>query len=106
VLVALPLLRAGAVRTRGAATIFVIVVEILLLPYYRDFENAFGHRFVSGYHVHHRVDSAIGPFDEPPTLVITTHADHWYGVATIWCVRLLFVALLFGLPVLTWRALS
>jgi hypothetical protein len=105
VLVALPLLRAGAVK-RSVATTAVIAAGLFALFHYLDFENAFGHRFVSGYHVHHRVDSAIGPFDEPPTLVITTHADHWYGVATIWCVRLLFVALLFGLPVLTWRALS
>lgn len=104
-LVALPLLRPGAVK-RSAATIVVIAAGLFALFHYLDFESAFGHRFVSGYHIHHRVDSAIGPFDEPPTLVITTHADHWYGVATIWCVRLLFVALLFGLPVLAWRALS
>jgi hypothetical protein len=90
---------------RAAATIVVIAAGVFALFHYVDFESAFGLRFVSGYHVHHRVDSAIGPFDEPPTLVITTHADHWYGVATIWCLRLLFVALLFGLPALTWRAL-
>lgn len=93
-------------RTRGAATLFVIALEILLLPHYADFERAFGRRFVSGYHVHRRVEHAIGPFDEPPVLVVSTHADHWYGVATIWAVRLLLVVLLFGAPWLTWRWLT
>lgn len=91
---------------RAAATALVIAAALFALPHYRGFERAFGRRFVSGYRVHHRVEHSIGPFEEPPVLVISTHADHWYGVAAIWAVRLLFVALLFGLPVLTWRALS
>ncbi len=88
---------------RSAATIVVIAAGLFALFHYLDFESAVGRRFVSGYHVHHRVDSAIGPFEEPPTLVVTTHADHWYGVATIWALRLVATALFFALPLLTWR---
>lgn len=103
---ALPLLRAAAVRTRGAAVAFVVLLELLLLPHYGDFENWFGHRFVAGYHVHHRVEHSIGPADEPPVMVVSTHATHWYGTATIWAVRVGLVVVLFGAPFLTWRALS
>jgi hypothetical protein len=74
--------------------------------FYGDFETAFGERFIEGYHVHHRVDPAVGAYDEPPVLVISTHAKHWYGLAAVWGVRVAYVALLFGLPFLTWRVMS
>jgi hypothetical protein len=104
VLVALPLLRAAPVR--AFATSLVAAACIASLFFYRDVETAFGRRFIAGYHTHYRVDSAIGAFDEPPTLDVSTHATHWWGVAAVWVVRVGFVALLFGLPLLTWRALS
>ena len=91
---------------RIAVTSLVAAACIASLFFYRDFEMAFGERFIEGYHVHHRVESAIGAFDEPPTLVVSTHTKHWYGLAAVWGVRVGFVALLFGLPFLTWRMLS
>lgn len=103
-LVALPLLRAAAVRI--VATSLVAAACIASLFFYRDVETAFGQRFVAGYHVHHRVEPAVGAFDEPPVLVVSTHAAHWYGVMAIWAMRLLYVALLFAAPFLTWRWLT
>ena len=89
-----------------AATLLVIAAGIASLFFYRRFETAFGRRFVAGYQVHHRVDSAVGPYDEPPALVLETHAKHWTGIAAIWAVRLAYAALLFGLPPLVWRVLT
>lgn len=91
---------------RLGATIAVIAAAVFAITHYRDFETAFGQRFVDGYHVHHRVEPATGAFDEPPVLVVSTHATHWYGVAAIWTLRLLVVAVLFAAPFLVWRALS
>ncbi|HEV2721420.1 MAG TPA: hypothetical protein VG323_15465 [Thermoanaerobaculia bacterium] len=91
---------------RAAATALVAVACLASLFLYRDFETAFGRRFIEGYHVHHRVEHSIGAFEEPPVLVVSTHAKHWYGVAAIWAVRVLYAAALFGLPLLTWRAMA
>ena len=91
---------------RAAATVLVVAAGIASLFFYRRFEDAFGRRFVDGYHVHHRVEHAIGPYDEPPALVVSTHAKRWTGVAAIWTVRLVYVALLFGLPLVVWRAFT
>ncbi len=101
---ALPLLRTGTVR--AAATILVAAACIASLFVYAEFETAFGRRFVEGYRVHHRVEHSIGAFEEPPVLVVSTRAKHWYGLATIWAVRLIYAAALFGLPLLTWHWLS
>lgn len=91
---------------RLVATSLVAAACLASLFFYRDAETAFGRRFIAGYHTHYRVDAAIGAFDEPPTLVVSTHATHWWGVAAVWGVRAGFVALLFGLPWLTWRAFA
>lgn len=91
---------------RVAATLAVAAACIASLFFYRGFESAFGRRFIAGYHIHHRSDPAIGAFDEPATAVVSTHAKHWSGLAAIWGVRALYAALLFGMPLLTWRAFA
>lgn len=90
---------------RIAVTLLVAAACLASVFYYGDLERAFGRRFIDGYHVHRRVEHSISSFDEPPVLVISTHAKHWYGTAAIWAVRVLYAALIFALPLLTWRLL-
>lgn len=82
----------------GAAVLLTILASGVLASRYSDFQNEVGRRYVAGYQVHHRVDTA---YDELPVQVTTFSTDHWYTTAAIWLLFVLAGSLLLAAPIVT-----
>jgi hypothetical protein len=86
-------------RVLGAgAALLVIAASGVLAAHYPEFQDAVGTRYVAGYHLHHRVDTAD---DDSPIQVTTVTTDHWYATAAMWLLMMVSGLLLLAAPLVT-----